>query len=148
MLKEAKRFLKNNNNKYRMRYGRENWELEFNNLARKWKILLIDSIISYQIQNEEKKQPHNETTYTHIVLSQCNMLRQIAMAPIPSVCFKYALYFLFGLAIRTLNARDIIKATVTYTLKIYTFLQFLMVLLVIILFLLPVPYHYRHHYHL
>jgi hypothetical protein len=43
VLKEAKHFFKSNNNKYRMRNGRENWESEFNNLVQKWKILLIDS---------------------------------------------------------------------------------------------------------
>jgi hypothetical protein len=64
MLKEAKHFFKSNNNKFHMRCGRETRELEFNNLARKRKIPLIGSIISYQIKNEEKKQPHNETIYT------------------------------------------------------------------------------------
>ena len=34
------------------------------------------------------------------VLPKFNMLRQIAAAPSPSVCFKYALDFLLGLAIR------------------------------------------------
>jgi hypothetical protein len=52
-----------------MRNGRENSESEFNNFARKRKILQIDYIISYQIQNEGKKQPRNETTYTQ----HCNV---------------------------------------------------------------------------
>lgn len=59
LLKEAKYLFGSSINKYRIRNVRESWELEFNNLTRKWEILLIDSIISYQIQHEEKKQPKN-----------------------------------------------------------------------------------------
>jgi hypothetical protein len=56
---EAKHFFKNNIHKYRMRKGRESLELELNHLARKLKILQFESIISYQIQQQKKKQPQN-----------------------------------------------------------------------------------------
>lgn len=64
MLKEAKHSFKSNNNEYRTKYGREIWELKFNNLTRKWKIILIESLIYYQIQNEEKRETNNKTNYT------------------------------------------------------------------------------------
>jgi hypothetical protein len=81
------------------------------------------------------------------VMSECNMLQQIAVAP-PSVCFKYVLIFLFGLAILASKTKDSLKATVTCTLKIFNILHLLLPFLIIVLFLLSVPYHYHYNYHL
>jgi hypothetical protein len=48
----------------------------------------VDSIISYQIQNEEKKIHIMKRLKHNILMSECNILRQTAVAPTPSVCFK------------------------------------------------------------
>jgi len=65
--------------------------------------LIILFPIKYKMKERNshvmKQRIHN------IVMSECNMLWQIAVAPTPSVCFKYALIFLSGLAIRASNSR-------------------------------------------